>query len=373
MSDKSKKYEKWMSRALDLAKKGEGFTSPNPTVGTVIIKNNRVLGQGYHKAAGLPHAEIEALAEAKKRGENVKGATMVVTLEPCCHFGKTPPCANTIIKAGIKKVVIGAVDPNCLVCGGGIIDLRKKGIEIITGVLEKRCAKLNEPFFHMMKTGKPLVVIKVACSLDGKIATHTGQSQWISGPQALKYAHRLRARYDGICVGLGTVLADDPSLTYRGPRKAAQPLRIILDSLCRTPLSSKVVSGNLPGKTLIATTSKAPQRKMEALAKRPGVRVVVLPGVKGNIKLKGLVNHLSSLGLNSLLIEGGGTVLASALEEKIVDKARIIMAPIIIGGKSAPSVIGGKGFATLDKAARFKEIKVGRLGNDMLIKGYVEK
>jgi diaminohydroxyphosphoribosylaminopyrimidine deaminase/5-amino-6-(5-phosphoribosylamino)uracil reductase len=251
--------------------------------------------------------------------------------------------------------------------------MREKGIEVITQVLQKQCRKINEPFFHAITTGRPLVVVKVACSLDGKIATRTGHSQWISGPKALKYAHRLRARYDAICVGLGTVLADDPQLTYRGARKVGHPLRVVLDSRCNTPLGSKIVSGKLPGETLIATTKKSGKRKREALEKIPGVSVVVLPTHKGRVDLSALVQYLGKIGMNSLLIEGGGNVLASALEQDVVDQMRMVIAPMIIGGKDAVPVIGGRGFATIDEAMRLEKITVGRLGQDLLVRGLVKK
>lgn len=362
-----------MRRALMLAKKGEGFTAPNPMVGVILLKRGKVIGQGYHHAAGQPHAEPNAIEDARNRGYDPEGSTMIVTLEPCSHFGRTPPCVNRVIDAKIGKVVIGMIDPNPRVLGSGITRLQAEGIKVVTGVLEKECRRLNEPFIHKVTTGKPLVVVKIACSLDGKIATHTGHSQWISGPSALSYSHRLRARYDAICVGLGTVLADDPQLTYRGSRNVGQPIRVVFDSKCRIPLLSKVVSGELPGRTVIMATRKAPKSKIAALEKNPGVQVEILRTKKGRVDLAAAMDRLDLLGANGILIEGGGTVLASALEADIVDLVRVIIAPIIIGGTGAVSAIGGKGFATIDEALRLQDLKVGRLGEDLLIKGRVRK
>lgn len=373
MSKETRKYEPWMRKALALAKKGEGFTAPNPMVGAILLKRGKVIGKGYHHAAGQPHAEPNAIANAIDHGLDPAGSTMVVTLEPCSHFGRTPPCVNRIIDAKISKVVIGMVDPNPCVDGSGITRLRAEGIKIVTGVYEKECRRLNESFTHRITTGKPLVVVKVACSLDGKIATHTGHSQWISGPEALRYAHRLRARYDAICVGLGTVLADDPQLTYRGSRKAGHPVRVVFDSKCRIPLSAKVVSGELPGRTIIMATRKAPKSKITALEKRNGVQVEILRTKKGHVDLESAIDRLTLLGANGILIEGGGTVLASAIEAGIVDQVRVVIAPMIIGGTGAVSVIGGKGFATIDEALRLMDVKVGRLGKDLLVKGRVKK
>ena len=373
MSRAQKTDEPYMRRALALAQKGEGSTSPNPLVGAVLVKRGKVIGEGYHVAAGLPHAEINALADAKKRGMDPTGATMVVTLEPCCHTGRTPPCTEAIIAANIRRVVIGVVDENPCVAGCGVLTLRSAGIDVTTGVLEKRCRSINAPFFHKMLTGKPLVVIKAACSLDGKIATRTGHSQWISGPAARRYAHRLRARYDAICVGLGTVLADDPQLTYRGSRKAAHPLRVILDSRARIPLDKNVVSGNLPGKTRIAVTDKAPKTRVRALAALPGVEVATISSRAGRIDPASLVEHLGGLGLNSLLVEGGGTVLASFIDAGVVDLVRLVLAPMFIGGTEAKPVIGGKGVPTLDLAPRLERITTGRLGEDLLIRGWFKK
>lgn len=363
-----KDYEKLMRRALALAKRAEGFTSPNPMVGAVIVKNGRIIGEGYHHAAGQPHGERMAIADAKKRGNKLKGATIVLNLEPCCHVGRTPPCVDALIEEGIKTVVMGVPDPNPCVCGQGVCTLQDHGLKVVTGVLEKQCRELNEPFFHTITTGRPLVIIKSACSLDGKIATRTGHSQWISGKQALDYSHTLRARYDAICVGRKTVMADDPSLTYRGLRKVGQPLRVILDSSCAIPLKSKVISGNLPGKTLIATTKNAPKSRIVAMEKH-GVEVKIFPSKNKKVDLRALVAYIGKRGLNSLLIEGGGEVLSTALFAGIVDRAEIVLAPMIIGGTDAVGLIGGAGVARLEQAPRLDNIQIRRLGEDILVRG----
>lgn len=360
-----------MRRALRLARKGEGFTCPNPMVGAVLVRRGRVIGEGYHAAAGLPHAEINALADARAHGRDPAGATLYVPLEPCCHVGRTPPCSDAILEAGVSRVIIGVTDANPCVAGGGVLALRAGGISVITGVLEKTCRRQNEPFFHHVLTGRPLVVIKAACSLDGKIATRTGHSQWISGPKALRYAHRLRARYDAICVGVGTVLADDPQLTYRGSRKVGQPLRVILDSTARTPPQAKVVCGTLPGRTLIAVTAKASKRKIALLTSRPGVEAKVFPSRQGRIHLPAVVDHIGQMGCNSLLIEGGGTVLAAVIDAQLADQLRLVIAPMIIGGKDATPVVGGRGFATLSDALRLENLSVGKLGGDLLIRARI--
>jgi diaminohydroxyphosphoribosylaminopyrimidine deaminase / 5-amino-6-(5-phosphoribosylamino)uracil reductase len=361
-----------MRRALTLARRAMGFTSPNPMVGAVIVKRGKTLGEGYHHCCGMAHAEVEAIADAKKRGFNPSGATIYVTLEPCNHYGRTPPCTEAIIAAGIKTVVIGIADPNPCVDGTGILTLRVAGVRVLTGVLEKQCLDLNEPFFHKINTGKPLVILKAACSLDGKIATRTGHSQWISGAKALRYAHKLRAKYDAICVGLGTVLADDPQLTYRGSGKAAHPLRVILDSECRIPVESKVVSGGLPGKTLVATTSKAPKRKIRQLEKL-GVEIAILPRKSGKIDMNALVDELGDRGINSLVIEGGSEVFWSSFEAGIVDQVRFVMAGMVIGGTDAKTVVGGLGVATIDDAPRIDKVRVTRLGSDLLISGWIHR
>lgn len=359
----------YMRIALALAAKALGRTSPNPMVGAVIVKNGSIVGQGYHHKAGTPHAEIHALREA---GSAAEGAILYVTLEPCAHYGRTPPCADAIIKAGIKRVVMATRDPNPLVAGRGNDALRQAGIATTIGVMEQDANRLNEVFNKFITTAKPFVVLKCAMSLDGKIATRTGHSQWITGPEARLFGHRLRDRYDAIMVGMGTVSADNPLLTARLPGGDGQnPLRIILDSHGRIPLESKVITDK-SAPTLVAVTTQAAARKIAAL-EAAGVTVLVTEPHKGRVDLASLMDELGKRQVTSILIEGGASVAAAAVEEKLVDKVHFFLAPMIIGGCAAPGPVGGRGIAQLQEAVRLHGILTERLGHDLHIEAYVSK
>ncbi|MEW5897801.1 MAG: bifunctional diaminohydroxyphosphoribosylaminopyrimidine deaminase/5-amino-6-(5-phosphoribosylamino)uracil reductase RibD [Bacillota bacterium] len=359
-----------MRLALELAKKAEGFTSPNPLVGAVLVKDGEIVGTGCHARAGSPHAEIMALREA---GEKAQGATLYVNLEPCCHHGRTGPCTEAVIAAKIRKVVVAMADPNPLVAGKGIARLRQAGVEVAVGVLEAEAGRLNEVFSKYITTGLPFVVLKAAMSLDGKIATRRGESRWITSEQARIFGHRLRHRYDAILAGVGTVLADNPSLTARLPEGGGRdPVRVVLDSSARTPPGAKIINQASPAHTLIAATPKAPAARVAAL-KEAGAEVLVLPpDEKGRVNLPLLMKELAGREITSVLIEGGAEVHASALNAGIVDKVAWFIAPRIIGGKEAPGPVGGLGAGRLDEAVPLRNVSVQRIGEDIYIEGYVE-
>lgn len=354
-----------MKAALKLAVKGRGDVSPNPMVGAVIVCNGQVVGKGYHKKAGLPHAEINALEES---GESAKGATLYVNLEPCNHYGKTPPCTDKIIEAGISEVVVAMQDPNPLNSGEGFRRLKSAGINVKTGILEDEAQQLNEAFIKFIKTGEPFVTAKIAMSLDGKIATRTGESKWITGIKAREYVQKLRSEVDAILVGVNTIIEDDPELKIRNEIKS--PIRVILDSQARIPLKARVLAGK--PKTMIATTKYATISKINEL-KKTGAEVLITGDKGGRIDLKELMKKLGKLGVISLLLEGGGEVLSSALSARIVDKALFFIAPKIIGGRDAPTAVGGEGIRSISEAVPLKRVKVRRFGEDMLIEGYPMK
>jgi len=352
-----------MRRALELARLGEGYTRPNPMVGAVIVKDGKVIAEGHHARYGGPHAEASALARA---GERARGADLYVNLEPCVHWGKTPPCADRIIAAGVSRVILAARDPNPLVNGKGVDKLRSAGIEVMEGVLREEAEKLNEIFFHWVKTQRPFVALKLAMSLDGKIASRSGGSRWITGGEARKRVHELRRRHAAVLVGIGTVLADDPQLTVReveGP----QPLRVVLDSRGRIPLSAKVLSGEAP--TLIATTEAMPE-KIESRLREKGVEVWRLPARDGEVDLGALLRRLGAREVDSVLVEGGGEVAWAFLSQGLVHKTYLFYAPLILGGRDAVPGVGGEGFPSPQGALRLKDLTVEWVGEDLLISGY---
>ncbi|MBI1911195.1 MAG: bifunctional diaminohydroxyphosphoribosylaminopyrimidine deaminase/5-amino-6-(5-phosphoribosylamino)uracil reductase RibD [Deltaproteobacteria bacterium] len=357
-------HERFMRAAIKLAKKGVGRTSPNPAVGAVIVKDNKVISEGYHRKAGLPHAEAVAISELGKGG---KGATLYVTLEPCCHFGRTPPCTDAIISAGIKKVVIGMQDPNTLVCGKGTEILRASGIEVITGVLEEECKRLNEPYLKYITTKTPFVILKLASTLDGKIATSAGESKWITGVDARKLVHKTRSLTDAVMVGSGTVLKDDPELTVRLV-KGRNPKRVVVDSSFQSPLNANIFRQK---GTIVFTTPAASEKKIDE-ALRMGVEVVVLPASKDGVDLKRVLKELGKREVTSLLVEGGSRLAASLLKKGLVDRINLYMAPMLIGGDGLSS-IGELGIKDLGKAPKLDKISVKRVGNDMLIEGNLLK
>ena len=362
--------EKYMRLALKLAIKAKGRTSPNPLVGAVIVKNDRIIGKGYHKKSGKPHAEINALDMASRKA---KGATLYLNLEPCVHFGKTPPCTKKIISSGIKKVVVAMIDPNPLNRGRGIKELRKAGVKIKGGILEKEAKEINETYIKYITTRKPFVILKTAMSLDGKIATKTGDSRWITNESSRRYVHRLRSEVDAILVGIETISRDDPRLTARvtgyGLRvKDKKPIRVVVDSRARIPLGAKILNQEAP--TIVATTKFASKRKIEVLRKK-GNKVLIIKNRDKKVNLKELLKRLGKLEITSLLVEGGGRINASFLKNGLVDKVLFFIAPKIIGGEGALTPVEGEGIERIKDAIKLKDISIKRFGEDVLIEGYV--
>jgi diaminohydroxyphosphoribosylaminopyrimidine deaminase/5-amino-6-(5-phosphoribosylamino)uracil reductase len=410
----------FMREALRLAQKGFGATSPNPMVGAVLVKGGKIIGRGWHRRAGLPHAEIEALRDAQKRGHNPHGATLYVTLEPCCTHGRTPPCTDAIIAAGIKRVVVGATDPNPKHSGRAFRILRRAGIEVFgmrrrVGALEGgdvsphsksgsgglsphqklagECVRLNEAFNHWIVHHTPFVAVKVAMTLDGKIATASGESKWITGEKARACAMQLRQGADAVLVGINTILADNPSLTVRKQTaneniehrtsniERPGPRRIILDSLARTPLNAKVVSDEFAASTTIVVSKHAPKNRMAALAKR--VKVIIAPTTKvgraspragssvasphQQINLPWLLKKLGSENVTSLLVEGGGEVNASFLRGGLVQRVAFFYAPKILGGRNSRKAVAGAGAGNLAEAIQLRDVEWQRLGPDLLL------
>ncbi|MGO0121755.1 bifunctional diaminohydroxyphosphoribosylaminopyrimidine deaminase/5-amino-6-(5-phosphoribosylamino)uracil reductase RibD [Desulfothermobacter acidiphilus] len=358
--------EIYMRQALELALRARGRTRPNPMVGAVLVKEGRVIAEGYHRQAGMPHAEIEALRAA---GERARGATLYVNLEPCCHVGRTGPCTEAIIAAGVKRVVVAMEDPNPLVAGKGVKTLREAGIEVQVGVLEPEARRLNEAFIKYITTRTPFVVLKVAMTLDGKIATRSGASRWITGAEARAYVHQLRATYDAILVGKGTVLQDDPSLTARLPG-GRDPVRIALDSRAELSLTHRLFRLDSPAPTWVAVTERASSERLKMLRDQ-GVEVLVCgPGPRVDLRL--LLQELGKREITSLLVEGGATVNASFLDGRLVDKVVWLVAPKIFGGLSAPSPVAGEGVPAPEAAWRLRELTVRRLGEDFCFEGYLD-
>jgi diaminohydroxyphosphoribosylaminopyrimidine deaminase / 5-amino-6-(5-phosphoribosylamino)uracil reductase len=359
---------RFMALAMKLAAKASGFTSPNPMVGAVVVKDGHIVGQGYHRRHGDPHAEVEALLQA---GPLARGATLYVTLEPCNHHGQTPPCTEAVLAAGICRVVIANSDPNPRVVGGGAAYLRGKGLIVDCGLLSELGGRLNEAFFKTARTGLPLVIAKAAASLDGKIATRTNDSHWITGDKARLWAHRLRHQVDAILVGVGTVLADDPQLTTRLPGgKGRDAIRIILDSHLRLPLESRVLTVKSAAPAWVVCTASAPGDKISALQSL-GVEVINAPSWDNRVDLKALLTILGERRLNSLLVEGGAEVHGAFFTAGLVDKFHLFLAPKFIGGRQAPGILGGQGIASLKEAHQAIGLSIHRLGPDVLLSGYL--
>ncbi len=361
----------FMERALCLAKLALGHASPNPAVGALVVKDGIIVGEGYTQPPGSWHAEVVALQQA---GEAARGAKMYVTLEPCCHYGRTPPCTNAIISAGISEVHIAILDPNPLVQGKGRAELVAAGIKTYLGDHQEQARELNKAYLKFITTGLPLVIAKFAMSLDGKIATKTGDSRWISGQESRRYVHCLRHTIDAIMVGVNTVLVDNPQLTARAGREGGktekQPLRVIVDSKGRAPLTAQVFQA--PGKALLAVAEPIDPTKEKAL-EQEGVEILRLPQRDGLVDLAELVRILGGKSIISVLAEGGGTLLASLLEQGLVDKVIAFIAPIIIGGKDARTAVAGRGVDKVAEALRLSNIHSERLGEDLLISGYINK
>lgn len=359
-------HDEYMTRALELAQKGMGFTSPNPMVGAVIVKNGEIIGEGWHKKCGGLHAERNAFADADSRGMDCSGADMYVTLEPCCHYGKTPPCTEAIIEHKIGRVFVGSSDPNPLVAGKGVQMLRDHGIEVIEGVMKEECDAVNKIFFRFISTKLPYVTMKYAMTMDGKIACYTGESKWITGEPARESVQRERLRHSAIMVGVGTVLADDPMLTCRieGGR---DPIRIICDSRLRTPLDSNIVKTADKVPTIIAYCDGDPSDY-----EKHGCTMMKIGAKDGHVDLRELMVRLGERQIDSILLEGGGELNWSALEAEIVNRVLTYIAPKIFGGNDAKSPVSGIGVPAPDKCFRLKTSNILRIGDDYLIESSVE-
>ncbi len=353
--------EYFMSLAVQEAWKGCGWVNPNPMVGAVIVKDGRIIGKGHHEKYGSPHAERNALSACS---ESPEGATLYVTLEPCCHRGQTPPCTDALIESGIKKVIAGMEDPNPLVAGKGFEILKKHGIETVCGVLEKECRSLNEVFCHFIAHNTPFVAIKYAMTLDGKIATASGKSKWITGEKAREHVHWLRHRYSAVMAGAGTVISDDPMLNCRLP-EGKDPVRIICDTNLRIPLEARIVRTAHEFKTYIATG--APEGKKSDRLRDKGAEIISVPMKNAHIDLNELMKILGGKKIDSILLEGGGTLNASALACGIVNKAFVYIAPKIFGGESAKSPVGGRGADKPEDAMMLRDRKITELGDDILL------
>ena len=351
----------YMKLALKLAAKGHGYTSPNPMVGAVLVKQNRIIGQGYHQCCGENHAEVNAIESAV---ENVEGSTLYVTLEPCCHQGKTPPCTDRIIQHKIARVVIGTNDSNPQVSCRGVHSLQQSGIDVKSGVLEHECRALNEVFFHYMETGLPFVTIKYAQTLDGRIATAKGQSQWISSPPSLKFVHRLRARHDAILVGVGTVLQDDPELTVRLVR-GRNPIRIVVDSHLKITESAKLLRTAFQTQTMIATTQNSTSPRAKLLAAMGAHILRIDADAQGKVDLKKLLKALASRNISSVLVEGGSQIITSFLQQNLVNRLVAVIAPKILG--RGTDAVGDLQISDLGAARMLSLKKVARLGHDIVI------
>lgn len=362
--DNSNEY--FMGLAMKLALKARGKTSPNPIVGAVVVKNNKIIGRGYHKKAGTAHAEIIALDQA---GKFALGATLFVTLEPCTHFGRTPPCVNRIIRSGIKKVVIGILDPNPVNNGKGVEILKQQNIEVIVGVLEDKLKKINEVFMKYITKRLPFVTVKVAESLDGKIAAFTGDSKWITSDKSRVLSHRMRKDYDAIMVGVNTVMRDNPKLDAWYSKK--YPVKIVVDSKLSTPFDANIFL-NKNSQVIITTVSSSPGQEIEnrkMISQK--ARIMEVKEKSGEVNLKDMMKKLAGLEITNILVEGGGTLIGSLFDERLVDKIMFFISPKIIGGKNAISSVMGKGISRVDKAIKLKEVKLRRIGEDFLVEGYV--
>ena len=357
--------KEYMKKALLLAKNGQGFVSPNPLVGAVVVKNGKIIGQGYHQKYGDLHAERKALESCMQSPQN---ATMYVTLEPCCHFGKTPPCCDAIINSGIKKVVVATLDPNPLTSGKGIKALKTAGIEVMVGTLERDSQAMNEVFFHYIKTKTPFVVMKYAMTADGKIATATGKSKWITGEKARENVHKDRSRYSAIMVGVQTVIADNPMLTSR-IENAKNPVRIICDTSLRTPINSQIIKTSNNIKTIIATSST--NNELKEKFKNQGCKIIEIPQKNSHIDLQVLMQKLGQMQIDSILLEGGSTLNFSALNSEIVNKVQAYVSPKIFGGECAKTPVGGVGFLSPDKCIKLVDKTVEIFDDDILIQGQV--
>ncbi len=352
--------EKYMRRAIELAKNGIGFVNPNPLVGAVIVKNNEIIGEGYHAKYGELHAERNAIKSCKA---NMTGADMFVTLEPCCHYGKNPPCTDAVIESGIKRVFVGSSDPNPLVAGKGIEILRNHGIEVTEGFLKDECDALNDIFFHYITTKAPYIIMKAAVSLDGKIAAKSGDARWITNEKSRAHGHETRKRVSAIMVGVNTVIADNPMLNCR-TENPSNPIRIICDSNLRMPINSKIAQTAKEIPTIIATVSENKEKADEL--QKLGIEIIKTSADNGRVDLKDLMQKLGERQIDSVLIEGGGSIHASALKAELVNKLQIYIAPKIIGG-DGKNAVAEMGIEKVNDAAQFKNPKITRFDDDILL------
>ncbi|MFA6384747.1 MAG: bifunctional diaminohydroxyphosphoribosylaminopyrimidine deaminase/5-amino-6-(5-phosphoribosylamino)uracil reductase RibD [Candidatus Omnitrophota bacterium] len=361
-----KDHAHYMDCALRLALKAKGATSPNPLVGAIVVKDGCIIGRGYHQKAGLPHAEIVALDDA---GKSAKGATLYVTLEPCTHFGRTPPCVDRIIQSGIKRVVIGMVDPNPVNNGKGIQLLKNHKIAVEVGFCEDRLKRVNEAFIKYITQRLPLVTVKVAESLDGRIATRTGDSHWITSDRSRNWSHRIRRNYDGIMIGVNTVLRDDPKLDAWYSDK--HPTKIVVDSQLSTPEHASIFKGKA-GAILVTLPVDPGQTTENRKILGLKAKILEVKGKEGQINLKDMLKKLARMGITNIIVEGGGTLIGSLFDDGLVDKVMFFISPKIIGGKDAIGAVMGHGVARLDSAIKLRNVKTRRFGEDILVEGYVK-
>jgi len=358
-----------MKMALDLAQKGQGYTSPNPMVGAVVVQDGKVKGSGYHQSIGLAHAEVNAIEDA---GSQIKGATLYVNLEPCNHTGRTPPCTRKILEAGIKRVVVAMEDPNTE-AGGGAVFLKEHGIDVLIGVCEEPAKKLNEAFVKYVYTKRPFVLLKCAATLDGRIATRSGDSKWVTGEKAREFVHQLRHAADAILVGVGTIHADDPSLTTRlDSDNSRDPVRIVLDTQLSISPGARILQLDSNSDTILVTGNQVAENKKRAIEKK-GVRLIELPVNNDGIEMQPLLDRLGKMGITSLLVEGGSRVIASAFRSGIVDKVLFFYAPKILGGDDGIPICQGPGPERMKDCIRVKNIRVQQFDDDVMIEGYIEK
>jgi diaminohydroxyphosphoribosylaminopyrimidine deaminase/5-amino-6-(5-phosphoribosylamino)uracil reductase len=362
--------EIFMKHVLRLAKRGLGLTSPNPLVGALLVKNDHIIGSGYHKKAGAPHAEIEALSKA---GERAKGSALYVNLEPCNHYGRTPPCTKAILDCGVKRVVVGMADPNPGVSGGGCDFLRSQGVEVKCGALEEECTRLNEVYIKFVTKGKPFVILKAALTFDGWIATQKGNSKWITNEKSRRFVHTLRKRVDAIMVGVETIIADDPLLMpYLIKRSNRGPVRVIADTNLRIPVDSRVLNRGTSALTIIAAgsnVSSTKRKRVEGL----GAKVVSCKVKEGRIDLPDLLDKLARMSVTSVLVEGGGTVFGSIIRQRLADKFYIFLAPKILGGDNGVPFTRGPGCDILEKCLTLRPLMVRRFDDDILIEAYPQR
>ncbi|MCK4931533.1 MAG: bifunctional diaminohydroxyphosphoribosylaminopyrimidine deaminase/5-amino-6-(5-phosphoribosylamino)uracil reductase RibD [Candidatus Aminicenantes bacterium] len=367
MNTKHLKDIAYLQMAYGMAEQAKGWASPNPLVGAVIVKGDTIIGFGYHKKPGQPHAEVVALQRA---GLKAKNSTAYITLEPCIHWGRTPPCVNSILQAGIKRVVVSSLDPNPLVYRKGIQRLEQSGISVSVGLLAERNNRLNESYLKHITQKIPFVTVKAAVSADGKIATETHASRWITSGPTREYVHLLRGENDAIMVGINTILKDDPRLTVRHSNWSRKRItRVILDSTLRLPLHSRICDTLKHGEVIVFTNRQASPKKINALTKK-GIRVIPLPQSRARINIKEALSWLGNHEISSVLVEGGGLLLTSIFEEKLADKIFLMRSPRLIGGKEAPTVFGGRGVATIKESLRLKRTHHFAIGSDTICEGY---